>query len=147
MLPISRSRWIVCCGTGEPDGRGRVYETSDRGDTWRTFDSAEYQYVREAVYADRLHFGANNTAPLWEPPEATHFIENDDGELTETTYLWHPNAFIISLTTSGEAVFAGTNDGRILSHRNGEWRQLEQVPIPEADQRYAGVVSLACLRP
>jgi len=147
VLPVTDERWVVSCGTGGPDGDGGVFESRDAGETWTRRDTGEYRYARESCYRDRLYTAGNRTAPLWTPPDAALFVETADGGLESTPYPGEPTAFIISWATAGDALLAGTNDGRILRGRDGRWREVGAVPVGEDDQRAFGVRSLTTVHP
>lgn len=143
VLAITDDRWVVSCGTGGPDSYGGVFETRDAGDTWTQLDTGEYAYVRESCYLDGLHTAANRTAPFWEPPDARMFRETADGTLERVSYPGEPTSYVISWTTAGEAILAGTNDGQVLRRAQDEWKRVGTVPISDDEQGAFGVRSLA----
>lgn len=142
VLCLTDDRWIVSCGTGGPDGRGGVYRTDDRGETWTRLDTGDRPYVRASCYYDHLYTAANRTAPLWTPPDAALLVESDHG-FEAVSYPGEPASFIISWTSTENGILAGTNDGRILQGRENDWNCLGTVPISTDDQRAFGVTSLA----
>ena len=140
-------RWIVSCGTGGPDRRGGVFETRDRGDTWIERDVGPYEYVRETCCQHgQLYAAGSRTGPLWDPPDAALFVEQD-GELNRVGYPGNPESYIISWATSGQAIFAGTNDGSILRDHGDEWEHLGTVPVSLNAQRAWGVRSMTVIEP
>lgn len=140
VLPITADRWVVSCGTGGPEGEGGVFETRDGGDTWRRRETGSYHYTRESCHRRRLYTAANATPPLWDPADAALFVERD-GRLDAVSYPGEPQSFVLSWAT-GEGVFAGTNDGRILRETDDGWRQITTIPVDEEDQAAFGVRSL-----
>lgn len=141
-LCITADRWVVSCGTGGPEREGGVYQTENRGNTWKRLDTEARPYVRESCYHDRLYISANRTAPSWTPPDATLRVETDSG-FESVSYPGEPTSFIISWATVGDRLLAGTNDGQILQGRKREWVSLGTVPVSQDDQRAYGVTSLA----
>ncbi|MFT4947723.1 MAG: hypothetical protein ACI8TL_001972 [Natronomonas sp.] len=140
VLAVGSSHWIVSCGTGGPGGHGGVFETTTAGDRWVERDIGTAEYVRESCYRDCLYTAANETAPLWDPPDATLFAERD-GTLAPRQYPGGPESYVISWATGADHIFAGTNDGAIL-RGPGEWERLGTVPVSAEAQRAWGVRSL-----
>lgn len=141
VLCITAGRWVVSCGTGGPDGRGGVYQTEDKGETWERLDTGTRPYVRQSCYQNRLYIPANRSAPLWTPPDATLLVETPDG-FDPVSYPGAPTSFIIAWATAGDQLLAGTNDGRILQGRGRGWVSLGTVPVSPDDQQAYGVTSL-----
>ncbi|SDK00091.1 hypothetical protein SAMN05216226_11416 [Halovenus aranensis] len=145
-VPVSSERWVLSCGVGGPEKRGGVFETTDGGETWTERDLGPYEYVRASCYQGQLYTAGNRSAPPWRPPEAGLFVEHD-GKLDRVSYPGEPESFVISWATSGEAVFAGTNDGTVLRGHSRQWEQLGTVPVTAEAQRAWGVRSLAVPEP
>jgi hypothetical protein len=143
VLPVTGDRWVVSCGTGGPGGHGGVFETRDAGDSWTRLDTGEYAYVRESCYLDGLSTAANRTAPFWEPPDARMFHETGDRTLERVSYPGEPTSYVISWTTAGDALLAGTNDGQVLRNAQDDWERVGRVPVSDDEQRAFGVRSLA----
>jgi hypothetical protein len=143
VLAVGHSHWVVSCGTGGPGNHGGIFETTTAGEDWVERDIGTAEYVRESVYRDELYTGAAETAPLWDPPEATLLAERD-GTLTPQQYPGEPESYVISWAAGAEQIFAGTNDGAIL-RGPGEWVRLGTVPVSTEAQRAWGVRSLTVL--
>jgi len=140
VLAVDSGHWIVSCGTGGPRDDGGVFETTTAGERWVKRDTGAADYVRECCYRDGLYVGANETAPLWDPPEATLLVEHE-GELHPQSYPGEPESYIISWATDSEYVYAGTNDGAILRGPK-EWDRLTTVPVPGDAKQAWGVRSV-----
>lgn len=141
VLCVTANRWVVSSGTGGPEGKGGVYETENKGETWGRLDTGPRPYVRQSCYHDRLYISANRTAPFWTPPDATILIEAGNS-FEPVRYPGRPTSFIISWVTVGNQILAGTNDGRILEGRGREWVSLGTIPVSSEDQQAYGVTSL-----
>jgi hypothetical protein len=140
VLALGSDHWIVSCGTGGPRDHGGVFETTTAGEQWLERDIGTAEYVRESCYSDGLYTSANETAPLWNPPDATLFAEQE-GKLVSQQYPGEPESYVISWATSGDSLFAGTNDGAIL-RGPGAWERLGTVPVAADAKQAWGVRSL-----
>lgn len=145
VLCLTAERWIVSCGTGGPDGRGGVYRTTDGGETWTRLDTGTREYVRESCYEGRLYTAANESPPLWSPPDAALFAQSEGGNLESVSYPGEPSSFVISWASTGDALLAGTNDGHVLRGREREWERVGTVPVSTENQQAYGVTSLAAV--
>jgi hypothetical protein len=146
VLCLGAERWVVSCGTGGPDGRGGVFQTTDGGETWVQLDTGSRNYVRESCYEGRLYTAANESAPLWSPPDAALFVQREDSRLESVPYPSAPSSFVISWASGEDALLAGTNDGRVLRGRGDDWEQVGTVPVSAENQRAYGVTSLATVQ-
>lgn len=120
--------YIASCGDG-------LYRTRDAGRSWtRLDDDLSYRYFREAiVHEDRLYAAAARSSPgTWKGESGADgglFISTDDGKsFGSVSYPGQPQEVVLAWAAASEHVVAGTNEGRVIENRGGDWETAGQVP-------------------
>jgi len=137
VLVVGPEEYVASCGDG-------LYRTRDAGRSWERLDGdLSHRYFREAIVHDgRLYAAAARSSPgTWNGSAGADgglFVSDDDGGSFEsTTYPGQPREVVLAWAVAGGRVVAGTNEGRVLEHRDGDWTTAGQVP--------AGIRSLSAI--
>lgn len=129
VLVRSPDQWIASTGNG-------LYRTDDAGREWhRLDDGLDRTYFREALDRNEHLYAAAAVGPPgeWEGDRGADgalFRSVDGGETVETIpYPGQPEELILSWSTDGDTIVAGTNAGRVLGGPN-HWETAGMVPAP-----------------
>jgi hypothetical protein len=141
---LDSDEWIASCGNG-------LYRTRDAGQTWvrrdTDFRDFWFNYHREAIeYEETLYTASTGWGPA--DGQGVMFATQNDSIPERISFPGSDSSFVLSWTTDGRRLFAGTMgvEERFQQHSpadvlvcddNDEWTVAGTVP--------AGVKSLAVI--
>jgi photosystem II stability/assembly factor-like uncharacterized protein len=144
VLLLGPDEYVASTGNG-------LYRTEDAGNSWtRLDDDPDHRYFREAFFHDgTLYAAASRSSPgTWQGErgaDAALFESTDRGDTLESVaYPLAPEEVVLAWTAhdgggsaDGGTVVAGTNDGGVMVHEDGEWVEGGRIP--------AGIKALCAL--